>query len=58
MGKVTAIRTALSYTTGDIIIIQDADLEYDPEDYNDLIKLIPEDKANAVYGSTLAHKVF
>lgn len=53
MGKGAAIRTALSYTTGDIIIIQDADLEYDPKDYTELIRLIIEDKADVVYGSRL-----
>ena len=54
MGKGAAIRTALSYTTGNIIVIQDADLEYDPNDYNDLIRLIIEDKADVVYGSRLS----
>ncbi len=51
MGKGAAIRTAVYYATGDIIVIQDADLEYDPNDYENLIKLILEDKADAVYGS-------
>lgn len=54
MGKGAAIRTALSYTSGDIIIIQDADLEYEPKDYIELIQLILEDKADVVYGSRLA----
>lgn len=54
MGKGAGIRTALSYATGDIIVIQDADLEYDPEEYKDLIKLIIDNKADVVYGSRLS----
>lgn len=50
-GKGVAIRTALDHVTGDIVIIQDADLEYDPEEYPNLIRPIAEGKADAVYGS-------
>ena len=51
MGKGAAIRTALYYSKGDIIIIQDADLEYNPDDYNELIQIIINDEADVVYGS-------
>ena len=51
MGKGCAIRTALDHVTGDIVIIQDADLEYDPNDYEKLILPIIQKKADVVYGS-------
>ena len=53
MGKGAALRTGLREASGDAIIIQDADLEYNPEDYIPLVKLILEDKADVVYGSRL-----
>ncbi len=50
-GKGAAVRTGLAQVTGQIVIIQDADLEYDPEAYPRLVKPIVEDLADAVFGS-------
>ena len=50
-GKGAALRTAFQEVKGEIVIIQDADLEYDPFEYSKLIRPIMEGKADAVYGS-------
>jgi glycosyltransferase involved in cell wall biosynthesis len=51
MGKGAALRTGFQAVTGDIVVVQDADLEYDPADYTVLIQPILENKADVVYGS-------
>ena len=50
-GKGAAIRSGLELVTGDIVIIQDADLEYDPEQFHELVGPIVRGEAQAVYGS-------
>jgi glycosyltransferase involved in cell wall biosynthesis len=51
MGKGSAVRTAFDHAKGDVFIIQDADLEYDPRDYPKLLQPIEEGRADVVYGS-------
>ncbi len=50
-GKGAAVRSGLQHASGDVVLIQDADLEYDPRDFGALLQPIEEGKAKAVYGS-------
>ncbi len=55
-GKGASVRTGLAAVAGEIVIIQDADLEYDPEEYGSLIQPIVENRADVVYGSRFLGK--
>ena len=50
-GKGAALRDGFKHATGDVVLVQDADLEYDPQDYRKLLQPILDDKADVVYGS-------
>ena len=54
-GKGSAIKKAMEYVTGDYVLIQDADLEYDPKDYYKLIDPIKKFNADVVYGSPVSY---
>ena len=55
MGKGAALRTGFEHATGTAVVVQDADLEYDPDDFRFLIQPIVEDTADVVYGTRYGH---
>ena len=56
LGKGAAIRSAIPYIKGDVVIIQDADLEYDPRDYVKMLNYYKDNNSLALYGSRVLRK--
>jgi glycosyltransferase involved in cell wall biosynthesis len=56
-GKGAAIRTGLGHATGDVVVIQDADLEYEPEQFSEMVELFARENATVVYGSRFRGRV-
>ena len=54
IGKGASLRTGFQHVSGDVIVIQDADLEYDPNEFKEMIKPIEEGMADVIYGSRLS----
>ncbi len=54
-GKGGALKTGFGHCTGDVVVVQDADLEYDPQDFRALLQPIIEGQADVVYGSRFSH---
>src|SRR5215212_4147177 len=57
MGKGTAVRIGLKYARGDVVLIQDSDLEYDPDDYPALVEPIRSGEADVVYGDRFHRRI-
>lgn len=57
-GKTSAIAEGLKHTSGDVVIVQDADLEYDPQDFSHVIEPIVKGRAEVVYGSRFLDKKY
>ena len=55
LGKGGALKTGFAHCTGDVVVVQDADLEYDPADYRALLQPLVEGQADVVYGSRFSH---
>lgn len=54
-GKGAALKTGFEHCTGDVVVVQDADMEYDPRDFRQLLQPIVEGQADVVYGSRFSH---
>ena len=57
-GKGSAIRAGIEKVSGEVVIIQDADLEYDPHDFIPMLEVMREEKADVVYGSRILHEKY